>query len=72
MCLIWPTTQDNAIQNGCAKAVTHRRGGSTATRGRLHYVKADLGMAMKGNLGPDGRLLPDPDVLLSYTAASRS
>ena len=32
------------------------------------YVKADIGMIAKGNLGPDGRPLPDPDLLLlSYT-----
>jgi benzoyl-CoA reductase subunit B len=32
------------------------------------YVKADLGMIAKGNIGPNGKKLPDPDVLLlSYT-----
>ncbi|MCL4767197.1 MAG: benzoyl-CoA reductase subunit B [Hyphomicrobiaceae bacterium] len=32
------------------------------------YVKSDLGMMAKGNIGPNGRRLPDPDVLLlSYT-----
>ncbi|MCO5168617.1 MAG: benzoyl-CoA reductase subunit B [Planctomycetes bacterium] len=32
------------------------------------YVKCDLGMKRKGNLGPTGERLPDPDLLLlSYT-----
>ncbi|KAB2846379.1 MAG: benzoyl-CoA reductase subunit B [Hyphomicrobiaceae bacterium] len=32
------------------------------------YVKSDLGMMAKGNIGPNGKRLPDPDVLLlSYT-----
>ncbi|MBM4117904.1 benzoyl-CoA reductase subunit B [bacterium] len=32
------------------------------------YVKCDVGMLMKGNLGPTGRPLPPPDLLLlSYT-----
>lgn len=32
------------------------------------YVKSDLGMMTKGNIGPNGRPLPNPDVLLlSYT-----
>ncbi len=32
------------------------------------YVKSDIGMMAKGNIGPNGRKLPDPNVLLlSYT-----
>ena len=32
------------------------------------YVKSDIGMMAKGNLAPNGKKLPDPDVLLlSYT-----
>jgi benzoyl-CoA reductase subunit B len=32
------------------------------------YVKSDLGMMAKGNIGPNGKKLPDPNVLLlSYT-----
>ncbi len=32
------------------------------------YVKCDVGMLMKGNIGPTGQKLPDPDILLlSYT-----
>jgi benzoyl-CoA reductase subunit B len=32
------------------------------------YVKSDIGMMAKGNIGPNGRRLPDPDILLlSYT-----
>jgi len=32
------------------------------------YVKSDIGMMAKGNLAPNGRKFPDPDVLLlSYT-----
>ena len=32
------------------------------------YVKSDIGMMAKGNIGPNGKKLPDPNVLLlSYT-----
>jgi len=32
------------------------------------YVKSDIGMMAKGNIGPNGKRLPDPNVLLlSYT-----
>ena len=32
------------------------------------YVKSDIGMMAKGNIGPNGQKMPDPDVLLlSYT-----
>ncbi|MFZ1894701.1 MAG: benzoyl-CoA reductase subunit B [Rhodoplanes sp.] len=32
------------------------------------YVKSDIGMAAKGNIAPNGKKFPDPDVLLlSYT-----
>ncbi len=32
------------------------------------YVKCDIGMMLKGNIGPTGEKLPDPDLLLlSYT-----
>jgi benzoyl-CoA reductase subunit B len=32
------------------------------------YVKSDIGMIAKGNIGPNGKKMPDPDVLLlSYT-----
>jgi benzoyl-CoA reductase subunit B len=32
------------------------------------YVKCDIGMMLKGNIGPTGKKLPDPDLLLlSYT-----
>lgn len=32
------------------------------------YVKCDVGMMMKGNIGPTGQKLPEPDILLlSYT-----
>lgn len=32
------------------------------------YVKCDVGMMMKGNIGPTGEKLPEPDILLlSYT-----
>ena len=61
----------NAIQNGMRKKSgayimeAEKRGHSEDV---CTYVKADLGMVAKGNLGPDGRPLPDPDLLLlSYT-----
>jgi benzoyl-CoA reductase subunit B len=61
----------NAIQNAMRK----KSGGyimEAEKRGQSEdvctYVKADLGMIAKGNLGPDGRPIPDPDLLLlSYT-----
>jgi benzoyl-CoA reductase subunit B len=32
------------------------------------YVKSDIGMVRKGNIGPTGQRIPDPDILLlSYT-----
>ncbi|MDA8248141.1 MAG: benzoyl-CoA reductase subunit B, partial [Rhodospirillales bacterium] len=61
----------NAIQNGLRKKTggyimeAEKRGHSEDV---CTYVKADLGMIAKGNLGPDGQKLPDPDLLLlSYT-----
>lgn len=61
----------NAIQNGLRKKSgayimeAEKRGQSEDV---CTYVKADLGMLYKGNVGPDGRPLPSPDVLLlSYT-----
>ena len=61
----------NAIQNGMRKKTggyimeAEKRGHSEDV---CTYVKADLGMIAKGNLGPDGQPLPAPDaLLLSYT-----
>ncbi|MBX6368585.1 MAG: benzoyl-CoA reductase subunit B [Rhodospirillales bacterium] len=61
----------NAIQNGMRKKSgqyimeAEKRGHSEDV---CTYVKADLGMMAKGNVGPDGRPIPDPDILLlSYT-----
>ncbi len=61
----------NAIQNGMRKksgsyiVEAEKRGHSEDV---CTYVKADLGSLAKGSLGPDGRPLPDPDLLLlSYT-----
>ncbi len=61
----------NAIQNGLRKKTggyimeAEKRGHSEDV---CTYVKADLGMIAKGNIGPDGQKLPDPDLLLlSYT-----
>ncbi len=61
----------NAIQNGMKKvsgdyiAEAEKRGHSEDV---CTYVKADLGMMAKGNLAPNGKPLPKPDVLLlSYT-----
>jgi benzoyl-CoA reductase subunit B len=61
----------NAIQNGMKKvsgdyiAEAERRGHSEDV---CTYVKADLGMMARGNLAPNGKALPKPDVLLlSYT-----
>ena len=61
----------NAIQNGMRKKTggyimeAEKRGHSEDV---CTYVKADLGMIAKGNIGPDGQQLPNPDLLLlSYT-----
>jgi benzoyl-CoA reductase subunit B len=61
----------NAIQNGMKK-VSGDYIGEAEKRGHSEdvctYVKADLGMMAKGNLAPNGKALPRPDVLLlSYT-----
>jgi benzoyl-CoA reductase subunit B len=61
----------NAIQNGMKKlsgdyimeAEKHGHSEDVCT-----YVKADLGMMARGNLAPNGKPLPNPDLLLlSYT-----
>ena len=61
----------NAIQNGMKKLSgdyiqeAEKRGHSEDV---CTYVKADLGMMAKGNLAPNGKPLPKPDLLLlSYT-----
>jgi benzoyl-CoA reductase subunit B len=61
----------NAIQNGMRKLTgdfiqeAEKRGHSEDV---CTYVKADLGSMAKGNLAPNGKPLPKPDVLLlSYT-----
>ncbi len=61
----------NAIQNGMKKLSggyieeAEKRGHSEDV---CTYVKADLGMMAKGNLAPNGKPLPRPDLLLlSYT-----
>jgi benzoyl-CoA reductase subunit B len=61
----------NAIQSGMRKVSgdyiqeAEKRGHSEDV---CTYVKADLGMMAKGNLSPNGKPLPKPDVLLlSYT-----
>jgi benzoyl-CoA reductase subunit B len=61
----------NAIQNGMKKLSgdyileAEKAGHSEDV---CTYVKADLGMLAKGNLAPNGKPLPRPDVLLlSYT-----
>jgi benzoyl-CoA reductase subunit B len=61
----------NAIQNGLRKLSggyvmeAEKNGHSEDV---CTYVKSDLGMIARGNIGPYGKPLPDPDVLLlSYT-----
>jgi benzoyl-CoA reductase subunit B len=61
----------NAIQSGLRKqsgayVMEAEKGGHSEDV--CTYVKSDIGMMAKGNIGPNGRRLPDPDVLLlSYT-----
>ncbi len=61
----------NALQSGMrklsgdyiAEAEKHGHSEDVCT-----YVKCDIGMLKKGNIGPTGKKLPDPDLLLlSYT-----
>ncbi|MGE4159365.1 MAG: benzoyl-CoA reductase subunit B [Planctomycetota bacterium] len=61
----------NALQSAMRKksadyiAEAEKRGHSEDV---CTYVKCDLGMLKKGNIGPTGEKLPDPDLLLlSYT-----
>ena len=61
----------NALQNGMRKKTgayimeAERQGHSEDV---CTYVKSDLGMIKKGNIGPTGQPLPEPDLLLlSYT-----
>lgn len=61
----------NAIQNGMRK-LSGDYIGEAEKRGHSEdvctYVKADLGMMARGNIAPNGKPLPTPDVLLlSYT-----
>ena len=61
----------NAIQNGLrgksgAYVMEAERSGHSEDV--CTYVKSDIGMMAKGNIGPNGKELPAPDVLmLSYT-----
>ncbi|MFQ5535455.1 MAG: benzoyl-CoA reductase subunit B [Sphingomonadales bacterium] len=61
----------NGIQNGMRK-----KSGGHIMESEKHghsedvctYVKSDVGMMLKGNIGPNGKQLPNPDLLmLSYT-----
>ncbi len=65
------TPETNAIQAGMRKqsgffvreAEKHGHSEDVCT-----YVKSDIGMMLKGNIAPNGKNYPDPDVLLlSYT-----
>ncbi len=65
------TPETNAIQAGMRKqsgffvreAEKHGHSEDVCT-----YVKSDIGMMLKGNIAPNGKKYPDPDVLLlSYT-----
>jgi benzoyl-CoA reductase subunit B len=63
--------ETNAIQNGMRKKSgmmimdAEKRGHSEDV---CTYVKADLGMMAKGNIAPNGKPIPNPDLLLlSYT-----
>jgi len=61
----------NAIQNGLRRksgafVMEAERAGHSEDV--CTYVKSDIGMMARGNIGPNGKKLPDPDVLmLSYT-----
>jgi benzoyl-CoA reductase subunit B len=61
------TPETNAIQSGMRKqsgmfvmeAEKHGHSEDVCT-----YVKSDIGMMLKGNIAPNGKRFPDPDVLL--------
>ena len=61
----------NAINNGMRKQsggmiMDAERGGHSEDV--CTYVKADIGMMSKGNIAPNGKVMPNPDLLLlSYT-----
>ena len=64
-------TEINALQSGMRKL-----SGGYITEAEKHghsedvctYVKCDIGMSLRGNIGPTGKPLPKPDLLLlSYT-----
>jgi len=61
----------NALQNGMRKksgmmVMEAERSGHSEDV--CTYVKADIGMVRKGNVGPTGQTIPEPDLLLlSYT-----
>ena len=61
------TPETNAIQSGMRKQSgmfvmeAEKNGHSEDV---CTYVKCDLGMMMKGNLAPNGKRYPDPDLLL--------
>lgn len=61
----------NAIQNGLRRksgAYVMEAERSGHSEDVCTYVKSDIGMMAKGNIGPNGKELPAPDVLmLSYT-----
>jgi len=61
----------NAIQNGLRKkSGSHIQEAEKVGHSEdvCTYVKSDIGMMTKGNIGPNGKPLPDPDLLLlSYT-----
>src|SRR5210317_1033803 len=61
----------NALQNAMRKksrAYIREAEKNAHSEDVCTYVKCDVGMMMKGNIGPTGQQLPEPDVLLlSYT-----
>jgi len=61
----------NAIQSGLRRksgAYVMEAEKSGHSEDVCAYVKSDIGMMAKGNIGPNGKKLPNPDVLLlSYT-----
>ena len=61
----------NAIQSGLRRqsgAYVMEAEKSGHSEDVCTYVKSDIGMMAKGNIGPNGKKLPNPDVLmLSYT-----
>ena len=62
------STRCNPACASCPANISRKRKSIGHSEDVCTYVKCDIGMLKKGNIGPTGERLPDPDLLLlSYT-----